>query len=34
VGVFGLVAAIAMIVAYVRNNGEGRAQRTTARAER
>jgi membrane protein DedA with SNARE-associated domain len=34
VGVFGLLAAIAMIVDHVRHNGAGRAQQTEARAER
>jgi membrane protein DedA with SNARE-associated domain/membrane-associated phospholipid phosphatase len=34
VGVFGLLAAIAMIVDHIRHNGEGRAQQTAARAER
>ncbi len=34
VGVFGLLAAIAMIVDHMRHNGRGRAQETAARAER
>jgi len=34
VGVFGLLAVIAMIVDHIRHNGRGRAQATTARAER
>ena len=34
VGVFGLLAVIAMIVGHIRNNDEGRAQQTAARAER
>jgi membrane protein DedA with SNARE-associated domain/membrane-associated phospholipid phosphatase len=34
VGVFGLLAAIAMIVDHIRHNGSGRAQQTAARAER
>jgi membrane protein DedA with SNARE-associated domain/membrane-associated phospholipid phosphatase len=34
VGVYALLAAIAMIVDHIRHNGRGRAQRTAARAER
>ena len=34
VGVFGLVAAISMIVTHIRHNGAGRAQRPAARAGR
>jgi membrane protein DedA with SNARE-associated domain/membrane-associated phospholipid phosphatase len=34
VGVFGLLAAIALIVEYIRHNGAGRAHQTEARAER
>jgi membrane protein DedA with SNARE-associated domain len=34
VGVFGLLAVIAMIVGHMRHNGRGRAQETAARAER
>jgi hypothetical protein len=34
VGVFGLLAVIAIIVDHMRHNGRGRAQETAARAER
>jgi undecaprenyl-diphosphatase len=34
VGVFGVLAAIAMVVDYIRHNGEGRAQQPAVRAER
>ena len=34
VGVFGLLAAIAMIVDHIRHNVSGRAEQTAARAER
>ena len=34
VGVFGVLAAIGMVVEYIRHNGAGRAHQTAARAER
>ena len=34
VGIFGLLAAIAMVVEHMRHNGRGRAQEPAARAER
>ena len=34
VGIFGLLAAIAMVVEYMRHNGRERAQEPAARAER
>jgi membrane-associated phospholipid phosphatase len=34
VGIYGLLAVIALVVEHMRHNGHGRAQETAARAER